>query len=483
MHEADNNKKLPERAMLLVGVSYLVFLAIFVFIFSFSRQSLKELEELQHASVEGSQKMLLISRFAELARNRARNTLQILETDDVFMQDELNQTIEKYAAQFAEVREELDKMPFSEEDLALYHSALELVPTILPAQRKAVELLMYGQDKQGARKLIYDIVLPGQQQIIDTFSELLSREQASIRKTVSLIDASISSKHQKTNYLYTVVLLMLSLLSFFVIRTIYRDRQLIQKAYDELEDRVQERTFELKEARDDAVSASQAKSEFLSSMSHELRTPLNAVIGFSQMLEMSSEMDPDDLDSVHEINKAGNHLLGLINEILDLAKIESGRMDLIIMPLLIDDVIAAAQSLVMPLLDKHGISLKVPQGNPYIVQADLTRLKQVLINLLSNAIKYNRPNGTVELTVHESERPGFARINVIDSGTGIEPDKLELLFEPFNRLGHEGSRIEGTGIGLTITRRIVEMMNGYVGVESRVGEGSTFWVDIPFDLD
>jgi signal transduction histidine kinase len=276
---------------------------------------------------------------------------------------------------------------------------------------------------------------------------------------------------------------MLSLLSFFVIRTIYRDRQLIQKAYDELEDRVQERTFELKEARDDAVSASQAKSEFLSSMSHELRTPLNAVIGFSQMLEMSSEMDPDDLDSVHEINKAGNHLLGLINEILDLAKIESGRMDLIIMPLLIDDVIAAAQSLVMPLLDKHGISLKVPQGNPYIVQADLTRLKQVLINLLSNAIKYNRPNGTVELTVHESERPGFARINVIDSGTGIEPDKLELLFEPFNRLGHEGSRIEGTGIGLTITRRIVEMMNGYVGVESRVGEGSTFWVDIPFDLD
>jgi signal transduction histidine kinase len=438
MHEADNNKKLPERAMLLVGVSYLVFLAIFVFIFSFSRQSLKELEELQHASVEGSQKMLLISRFAELARNRARNTLQILETDDVFMQDELNQTIEKYAAQFAEVREELDKMPFSEEDLALYHSALELVPTILPAQRKAVELLMYGQDKQGARKLIYDIVLPGQQQIIDTFSELLSREQASIRKTVSLIDASISSKHQKTNYLYTVVLLMLSLLSFFVIRTIYRDRQLIQKAYDELEDRVQERTFELKEARDDAVSASQAKSEFLSSMSHELRTPLNAVIGFSQMLEMSSEMDPDDLDSVHEINKAGNHLLGLINEILDLAKIESGRMDLIIMPLLIDDVIA---------------------------------------------IKYNRPNGTVELTVHESERPGFARINVIDSGTGIEPDKLELLFEPFNRLGHEGSRIEGTGIGLTITRRIVEMMNGYVGVESRVGEGSTFWVDIPFDLD
>jgi hypothetical protein len=158
MHEADNNKKLPERAMLLVGVSYLVFLAIFVFIFSFSRQSLKELEELQHASVEGSQKMLLISRFAELARNRARNTLQILETDDVFMQDELNQTIEKYAAQFAEVREELDKMPFSEEDLALYHSALELVPTILPAQRKAVELLMYGQDKQGARKLIYDIV-------------------------------------------------------------------------------------------------------------------------------------------------------------------------------------------------------------------------------------------------------------------------------------------------------------------------------------
>ncbi len=238
------------------------------------------------------------------------------------------------------------------------------------------------------------------------------------------------------------------------------------------------RQQQLAEARDEAEQASQAKSEFLSSMSHELRTPMNAILGFAQILEFDEGLDEEQQDNVHEIIKAGNHLLELINEVLDLAKIESGRIDLSLEPVPVDDLVEDCFHLVAPVAGNYGIEIAHGDLASYSVRADRTRLKQVLINLLSNAIKYNRSNGRVELTVQpvDGER---LRVSVTDTGHGIAADKLQELFVPFNRLTAENSEIEGTGIGLAITRRLMQMMGGDIGVESEVGVGSRFWVELP----
>ena len=233
-------------------------------------------------------------------------------------------------------------------------------------------------------------------------------------------------------------------------------------------------------AREAADRANQAKSDFLSSMSHELRTPMNVILGFAQMLEYDSAMTADQQDSVHEIVKAGKHLLELINEVLDLAKIESGGIDLSLEPVALDAAIEECLALMGMLADKRGIRLGHNGLQDAVVRADRTRLKQVLLNLLSNAIKYNRDGGSVRIDVRPQGSDRL-RIEVSDTGHGIPADKLAQLFQPFNRLDAENSEIEGTGIGLIITRRLVEMMGGAVDVQSTVGVGSTFWIDLPLD--
>ncbi len=231
-------------------------------------------------------------------------------------------------------------------------------------------------------------------------------------------------------------------------------------------------------AREAADRANHAKSEFLSSMSHELRTPMNAILGFGQLMEYDDTLPAEHQDNVREILKAGQHLLQLINEVLDLAKVESGSIDLSLEPLGLSEVVQECLSLVGTLADRRDIRLSHHGVEGAAVRADRTRLKQVLLNLLSNAIKYNREGGSVRLEVQPVEADRL-RILVRDTGLGIPADKRADLFQPFNRLGAEGSEIEGSGIGLTITRRIVEMMGGSVDVESTVGVGSTFWIELP----
>jgi PAS domain S-box-containing protein len=228
-----------------------------------------------------------------------------------------------------------------------------------------------------------------------------------------------------------------------------------------------------------AEKANLAKSEFLSSMSHELRSPLNAILGFAQLME--SDAPPPtatQTESISQILNAGWYLLELINEILDLATIESGKLSISMEPVSLSEVLQECQSMIEPLALRRGITMHFPgSDNQFHVKADRTRIKQVLINLLSNAVKYNRTGGsvTVECTAKAS---GHIRISVADTGAGLPPEKLAQLFQPFNRLGQEANGEEGTGIGLVVSKRLVELMEGVIGVESTVGAETVFWVEL-----
>ena len=228
-----------------------------------------------------------------------------------------------------------------------------------------------------------------------------------------------------------------------------------------------------------AEKASLAKSDFLSSMSHELRSPLNAILGFAQLLETGTPaLTPAQQVKTEKIQRGGWSLLMLINDLLDLALIESGKLAMSLAPLSLARVLLECQSMIEPQAERHGIRVDFPQlTSQLVVTADPLRLQQVMINLLSNAIKYNRSNGTVNVSV-DAVAAGVLRISVHDTGHGIPEEKLSQLFEPFNRLGQEGSTTEGTGIGLVVTRRLIELMGGKIGVQSTVGVGSVFWVEL-----
>jgi len=235
---------------------------------------------------------------------------------------------------------------------------------------------------------------------------------------------------------------------------------------------------ELESARAAAEKANRAKSEFLSSMSHELRTPLNAVLGFAQL--MSSEVPAPAANqqrSIDQILKGGWYLLRLINEILDLAMIESGKVTMSHESISLTEVLQDCLGMIEPQAAKRGIRLTFPKFDKAVyIHADRTRIKQVMINLLSNAIKYNGNGGAV-IVQCAAGREGRVRISVKDTGAGLGPAQVAQLFQPFNRLGQEDGVEEGTGIGLVVTKQLVELMDGAIGVDSQVGVGTVFWVE------
>ena len=240
---------------------------------------------------------------------------------------------------------------------------------------------------------------------------------------------------------------------------------------------------QLENARTIAEKANLAKSTFLSNMSHELRTPLHAILGFAQLLESGSP-PPTDSQNVrlHQIIKAGWYLLELINEVLDLAVIESGKLALLREPVLLTELLHECENIVEAQAQQHTVQIQfLPFDQNWFANADHTRLKQALINLLTNAIKYNRQHGTVVVSCSRSSADRI-RISIKDSGQGLSPEKLSQLFQPFNRLGQENGAEEGTGIGLVVTKQLVEMMGGTIGVESSVGVGSEFWIELIGDV-
>ncbi|MBI2706634.1 MAG: response regulator [Actinobacteria bacterium] len=241
---------------------------------------------------------------------------------------------------------------------------------------------------------------------------------------------------------------------------------------------VLERSQELKEANRWLVKLDRARSEFLSRMSHELRTPLNAVIGFAQLLQYDDNLSDAQRSSLDDILRAGRHLLDLINEVLDIAKIEAGHLALSIEAVQVREVVRSAVDFISPTAREREMEVVVDAlRDDQYVRADRQRTLQVLLNLLSNAVKYNRPGGRIEVT--GEDRGSHVRISVRDSGVGIAAEHLERLFVPFDRLGAEQTETEGTGVGLALSRGLCERMGGELGVSSELGSGSTFWIDLP----
>ena len=236
----------------------------------------------------------------------------------------------------------------------------------------------------------------------------------------------------------------------------------------------------LRMAQIEADRANSFKTEFLSRISHELRTPLNAILGFAQLLELD-DLSPDQRDSTEQITKGGQRLLALINDILDISRIESGSIGLSLEPVAVDTVLSEAVALIKPLADERDIRLRIETSDDaddrLYVLADQQRLGQALLNLLSNAVKYNVDRGTVSVTTRAG-RSGRVRIGVADTGPGIAEDKISMLFTPFHRLGAEQTNVEGTGLGLSLSRSLVQAMGGSLEVETAEGDGTTFWVDL-----
>ena len=258
------------------------------------------------------------------------------------------------------------------------------------------------------------------------------------------------------------------------------ERKQVEQALEQAVAATGQAKEEAETARAEAERANRAKSEFLSRMSHELRTPLNAILGFGQLLEMDASTDRQR-EKLSHILKGGQHLLGLVNEVLDISRIESGQMELALEAVNVEKVFNEAAELIRPLAARRGIHVGrcLGRASKGFLLADRQRLVQVVLNLLSNAVKYNRSGGTVGISCEPAARAGSLRLAVTDTGPGIAPADLAKLFTPFERLAAEHSNIEGSGIGLAISKRLVEAMGGTVGVESTPGHGSTFYLEMP----
>lgn len=420
----------------------------------------------------------IMKELTDISRYRGEIMLLILDEEDPFNRDDLIQDYNSQTRGFLKRREKIIQLNLSKAQADIFDSTMKKVGTAYVHQIETISLVNDG-NIINAKKLFAEKILPKKIIIRDSYDELIRSMQHQAK-------IEIDEAQRMSRMTMTIIIALLALLFVLAIwiqslatNAIRRSNMLLKVNNQKLELTVDERTKELKLAKEEAETANKAKSDFLSGISHELRTPMNAILGFGQLLHFEKDsLNENQNGNVNEIINAGNHLMTLINELLDLAKIESGNMTVDINDVPLDDVLTQCIGLITPQAETHQVKVINHISNKsHVVQADYTRLKQIILNLLSNAVKYGNDNSQVTID-SELINEQHLRIRVTDIGEGLTKEDIAKLFTSFARLKTK-RKIEGTGLGLVITKHMAELMHGSIGVESTLGQGSTFWVEIP----
>jgi PAS domain S-box-containing protein len=427
----------------------------------------------------GKRIMLLNAR--KIQRGSGKEQVILLAIEDITERKEIETGLEKTRKELAEVKISADEVGEFAENL------INTVREPLIALDKNLRVVK-------ASRSFYEFFKVSSGETIGTLIYDLGNRQWDIPKLRELLETILPEKTTFDNYEvehdFSTIGKRIMLLNARKIQTGLGKEQIILLAIEDITERKKNEN-ELSKAKAEAEQANAAKSEFLSRMSHELRTPMNSILGFAQLMDME-ELNPTHKKGVNQILKNGKHLLELINEVLDIARIETGRVTVSLEPVNIFDIILETIDIVRNLAEENQIMLEsgasIVKG--LFVKADHQRLKQVFLNLITNAVKYNRKGGSVKIECKilkpvrsmedaEGRKENVIRISVIDTGRGIAQEYIEKLFNPFERIGAERTETEGTGLGLAISKKLIEAMSGKVGVESEINKGSTFWIELP----
>lgn len=382
--------------------------------------------------------------------------------NDIFDLDDKVQEFSSEASNFIIAREKYLSLSMLDGDAGLWRLVATKVRTNSLAQRNVAKLIQEGEIKV-ARQILYETLVPEQRDILTLLSQMLDQQNRLVSNELNEANKVKERNDYIIQGLAFITILFTIGIIIFVVRTTFRIQKDLRKA-------------------DEARVANKMKSKFISSMSHELRTPLNAILGFGQLLELQigKISHEESQQYIDDILRAGQHLLELINEVLDLSRIESGHLDIKHEPIQLTAIIKECINQINSSMARQG-NIKVVNEVDDIelsIMADQKRFRQVLINLLSNAVKYNHKDGIVRVKAGMPDEKQL-RIMVSDTGRGIDAADIEKLFDPFERLTFKNSNVEGTGIGLTVTKQLVEAMGGSIGVDSVMDQGSVFWVDFP----
>lgn len=421
-------------------------------------------------------------------RKRQIGLRNLIVTQDPFEKDDIRNLFYIHALEGAEARNRFSEMTLSNKEKEILGQLNASMRIAYPMQNALAEKAIFENDINALSeelKATFDV----QAVVVQHLNEMVDLLRSQTKEAVDYARASYNHAAFLVTILGSGALTIGLFIAGYVFRTSRTQEGLVNAAMTQLsnsaeilETSVKKRTLELEEAKQLAEIANQEKSRFLARMSHELRTPLNAVIGFTQLIEEDIKAGTDTshhIDSLQHVTKAGRHLLHLVNDVLDLAQIEEGEMAYKISDVDLTHEIEENLKLIQPLAQKNNINVifdAIEFGDIH-VRADGMRLKQVLLNLLSNGIKYNRNGGSLIISKGTGHNGKF-RLNVTDTGNGIHKEDFDVLFKPFSRLYLDTSSTEGTGIGLSISRNIIEQMGGSIGVDSQPGVGSTFWFEL-----
>jgi len=461
----------------------ITFVVVLVFVFGLTATGayllLSGIQKIEEVVTNDTQKGEAISDMRIAARYRALSLSQMLLIEDPFEQAEEYDRFNALGTEFIIARDKLEKTILTEEERAIFELHTSSAIQVGIVQKQIIEFI---QDEEQTKGISFHIEknIPLQRKTDEILTGLQTlQRQSTSEAIVAAVEGFRGSLYVLLSMAFFILIAIAIMARTAVVRTI-NSEQANKMRQLELEHKVKERTAELMFAKEQAERANQTKTDFLSKMSHELRTPLNAILGFSQILQFDRDktLSSEQLSNAVEIETAGTHLLELINELLDLARIESGKIELDIEPASIFEIVRETLKMLEPLAEKQNITIinSIKEGSSKI-QVDKLRLKQVLLNIVANAIKYNSANGSVYIDVSYSDA-NFIKLLVKDTGRGISEENKERVFNNYERLSSHGG-IEGSGIGLSVSRHLIELMGGKIGVETSIGDGCTFWIELP----